>query len=93
MRNSHFSVRTHHCVGIFTLQCGLASSLLVAHIFLPRHSAKSITLQRDVEAHVFIEAHFFRSLGFWHKGDQIRAFSGEEFIGRVPGGGGWTLWS
>ena len=49
-------------MGIFTLQCGLASILPVAPIFLSRHSSTSIMLQRDVKAHIFFEAHLIRSL-------------------------------
>ena len=49
-------------MGIFTLQCGLASILLVAPIFLSRHSASSIMLQHDAKAHIFAEAHLVHSL-------------------------------
>ena len=48
------------------LQRGLASSPLVASNF--RHTvAKSVTLQRYAEAHVFSEAYLVCSLAFGHK--------------------------
>ena len=58
-------------MGIFILLRGLSLSLRVASISSPRCSSKSIMLQRDVEAHVFAEAHFFRSLGFGIKGIKL----------------------
>ena len=46
-------------------------------------------LQRDVEAHVFAEAHFFHSLGFWHKGDQIKAVKGRSSVGECDMSCSW----
>ena len=72
-------------MGIFTLQHGLALSLLVAPIFSPCHSAKSIMLQCDTEGHVFFKVHFFRSLRFCIKGIKLRHLEGGEFYERSSG--------
>ena len=74
-------MRTCYSVGIFTLQRGLGLSLPVAPIFSPRHSSKSITLQRDVEANVFSEAHFFCSLGFGIKGFKLGHLEEKKSLG------------
>ena len=66
-------------------QRGLALSLPVAPIFSPCRSAKSITLQRDAEARVFSEAHFFCSLRFDIKGIKLGHLNGGGFSGRVWG--------
>ena len=72
------------------LQCGLTLSLLVAPIFSPRRSAKSITLQRDAEAHVIAEAHFFHSLRIVIKGTKLGHLEREDFsAGECDGSCSW----
>ena len=73
--HSRYSVKTRYNLSIFTLQRGLASSLLVGAIFLPHRRAKFITLQRDVEAHIIFPEPISSALLVWGIKGEIRAFA------------------